>query len=45
MGYWDSILRDKNFFVGDTRGVVIPTDNSIDINTKTDIQLAEAILK
>jgi CMP-N-acetylneuraminic acid synthetase len=44
MGYWDSILRDKNFFVGDTRGVVIPTDNSIDINTKTDIQLAEAIL-
>lgn len=44
MGYWSSIIRDKNFFKGNTRGVIIPTENSIDINTKTDMELAEALL-
>jgi N-acylneuraminate cytidylyltransferase len=44
MGYWSSIMRDKNFFKGNTRGVIIPTENSIDINTKTDMELAEALL-
>ena len=44
MGYWDSIMKNRNFFKGDVRGVVIPPKNSVDIDTITDIQLAEAIL-
>ena len=44
MGYWDSIMKNRNFFKGDVRGVLIPPENSVDINTITDIQLAEALL-
>lgn len=43
MGFWDSILKYRNFFVGDTRGVLIPTDNSVDINNIEDIHYAETI--
>ena len=33
MGKWDRILENRNFFKGSTKGVLIPLERSVDINT------------
>jgi len=43
MGFWDHILNNKNFFKGNTKGVLIPHKRSIDINTIEDIIYAESL--
>ncbi len=44
MGRWNKILKNKNFFKGNVKGVVIPPERSIDINNLRDIQYAESTL-
>jgi CMP-N-acetylneuraminic acid synthetase len=44
-GHWDKILTYRNFFKGNVKGVMIPAERSVDINSKTDIDYAEQILK
>ena len=41
MGQWGSLLEHRNFFKGNVRGVIIPPERSIDINTLRDIKYAE----
>ena len=41
MGWWDTILKNKNFFKGKVNGVTIPPERSVDINTLSDIRYAE----
>jgi len=43
MGHWGVIEQDKNFFKGDVRGVIIPPERSVDINTLSDIKYAEHV--
>jgi len=45
MGQWAIIEKDRNFFRSDVRGIVIPPERSIDINTLADIQYAETYIK
>ena len=45
MGWWNKIIKNRNFFVGDVKGVMIPQDRSVDINDIFDIQYAEQILR
>tara|TARA_Y100000296_G_C5176186_1_gene260202 strand:- start:3269 stop:3952 length:684 start_codon:yes stop_codon:yes gene_type:complete len=45
MGWWDYLLEHKNFFKGIVKGVVIPPERSVDINTLSDIQYAETVAK
>ena len=44
MGWWDFLLEQKNFFKGNVKGVVVPTERSVDINTIEDIKYAESII-
>lgn len=44
IGKWDKILEHKNFFKGNVKGVVIPPERSVDINTFQDIKYAEVLL-
>ncbi len=44
MGWWDKILKHKNFFKGNVKGVIIPPERSVDINNLYDIRLAEGVL-
>mgnify|MGYP002261768241 FL=1 len=44
MGKWDSIVKYKNFFKGNVKGVIIPEERSVDINTIGDIHRAEVVL-
>ena len=44
MGKWDKILENKNFFKGNVKGVIIPSERSVDINNINDIYLAESII-
>ena len=43
MGWWESLKLNKNFFKGDVKGVVIPPERSVDINTIEDIKYAESL--
>jgi CMP-N-acetylneuraminic acid synthetase len=43
MGYWDTILKNKSFFKGDVKGVVVPEERSVDINNAYDIAYAESL--
>tara|TARA_A100001015_G_C14717643_1_gene604609 strand:- start:151 stop:720 length:570 start_codon:yes stop_codon:yes gene_type:complete len=43
MGKWNKILENKNFFKGSVKGVMIPAERSVDINTLEDIKFAEAM--
>lgn len=43
MGLWNYLLENKNFFKRSTKGVLIPADRSIDINTIEDIKYAESV--
>ena len=45
MGKWDKILEYQNFFKGNTKGVMIPAERSVDINNIQDIHFAESILR
>ena len=44
MSHWNSLLRHKNFFKGVVKGVVVPPERSIDINTFDDIKFPESTL-
>jgi CMP-N-acetylneuraminic acid synthetase len=43
MSKWQHLASEKNFFKGRTKGVVIPLERSVDINTLEDIKHAEAL--
>jgi len=43
MAKWSYLLEKKNFFKGITKGVVIPAERSVDINTIEDIHYAELL--
>ena len=43
MGLWNYLLENKNFFARKTKGVMIPPERSVDINTIEDIQYAETL--
>jgi CMP-N-acetylneuraminic acid synthetase len=43
MARWDYLLKERNFFSGNTKGVIIPSERSVDINTIEDIKYAESI--
>ena len=42
---WNTLLKNKNFFKGNIKGVIIPKERSVDINDKFDILMAETVLK
>ena len=44
MAMWDYLLENKNFFKGSTKGVIIPQERSVDINTLQDLKYAESII-
>jgi len=44
MGLWNYLLENKNFFKGITKGVIIPPERSVDINTIQDIKYAESLV-
>lgn len=44
MAMWDYLLENKNFFKGSTKGVIIPPERSVDINTLQDLKYAESIV-
>ena len=44
MGWRDYLLENKNFFKGNVKGVVIPPERSVDINTLEDIKYAESLI-
>jgi CMP-N-acetylneuraminic acid synthetase len=44
MGKWDKILEYQNFFKGNVKGIIIPPERSVDINSIEDIYFAETIL-
>jgi CMP-N-acetylneuraminic acid synthetase len=44
MALWDYLLENKNFFKASTKGVIIPPERSIDINTLQDMKYAESII-
>ena len=43
MGLWNFLIENKNFFKRNVKGVIIPTERSVDINTIEDIQYAETL--
>ena len=44
MGWWDKVLENENFFKGRVKGVLIPPERSVDINTLEDMRYAEIVL-
>lgn len=44
MGRWNKLKQAQNFFKGNVKGVIIPPERSIDINTLEDIKYAELYL-
>lgn len=44
MGWWQTIEQTRNFFKGNVKGVIMPPERSIDINTIEDIKHAELSL-
>jgi len=45
MSWWDKLLKNENFFVGNVKGVMMPKENFVDINDYWDFQLAENFLR
>tara|TARA_R110000737_G_scaffold160464_1_gene188141 strand:- start:60411 stop:61094 length:684 start_codon:yes stop_codon:yes gene_type:complete len=45
MSWWDNLEKNKNFFVGNVKGVNIPKSRYVDIDDIEDIQYAEMMLK
>jgi N-acylneuraminate cytidylyltransferase/CMP-N,N'-diacetyllegionaminic acid synthase len=44
MSKWGHIVENRNFFRGNVKGVLMPKNRSVDINTVEDIKYAEAML-
>jgi CMP-N-acetylneuraminic acid synthetase len=44
MGLWNYLLENKNFFKRSVKGVIIPPERSVDINTLQDLKYAESII-
>ena len=44
MGRWNHILKNRNFFKGSVKGVIVPSEYSVDINTIQDIRYAESLI-
>jgi len=44
MSWWDNLLKNKNFFKGNVKGVIIPKERSVDIDDIVDIKTAETLL-
>lgn len=44
MGLWNYLLEHKNFFKRTTKGVIVPPERSVDINTLQDLKYAESIV-
>ncbi len=44
MGLWNYLLENKNFFKRITKGVIVPPERSVDINTLQDLKYAESIV-
>jgi CMP-N-acetylneuraminic acid synthetase len=44
MGNWNTLKQTQNFFKGNVKGVITPTERSVDINTIEDIKYAESLL-
>ena len=44
IGKWNKILKNKNFFKGNVKGIMIPPERSVDINNISDIKFAESLL-
>ena len=44
MGRTAKIKKDRNFFAGDVKGIILPPERSVDINTAQDLTYAESIL-
>ena len=45
ISWWDKLLINKNFFIGDVKGIMMPKERFIDINDIWDFELAENYLK
>jgi len=45
ISWWNNIIKNKNFFIGNIKGYKIPKMRSIDINDINDIMIAEGIIK
>ena len=45
MSWWDNLIENKNFFVGNVKGYEMPKERSVDIDDLMDIKYAELILK
>lgn len=45
MGWWNNIIKERNFFKGNVKGILIPPDRSVDINNLSDIKYAESVLR
>ena len=44
MSRWENLLECKNFFKGNVKGVIMPQERCIDIDTIKDIKHAESTL-
>jgi len=45
MTKWDNLLKNKNFFIGNVKGVLIPNEDLVDIDYKKDLKMANLLLK
>ena len=43
MSHWDKLLKNRNFFKGKVKGVLIPNDILVDIDYEHDLQMAEIL--
>ena len=41
---YSALIKNKSFYGADTRGYIMPEDRSIDIDTKNDFQITEALI-
>ena len=44
MSRWNNLKRARNFFKGNVKGVIIPPERSVDINTIGDVKYMESLL-
>jgi CMP-N-acetylneuraminic acid synthetase len=45
MSWWDKLIKNKNFFIGNVKGYTMPKARTLDINDIYDMQQAEFMLK
>ena len=45
MSWWDRLLENRNFFVGNIKGHEMPSERCVDIDSLMDIQHAETVMK